>query len=46
MTRDVWMRLAADADGRTLMRPSKVVSCAKCACLMNVDFQFWFWNQL
>jgi len=37
----------ADADGLTLMRPSKVIICTQCACLMNVDFmQYRIWNQL
>jgi len=39
-------RVAADANGRTLTSLSKVINCAYCVCLMNVDFQFRFWNQL
>jgi len=31
----------ADTDGRTQTCPSEVVNC-----VMNVDFQFQFWNQL
>jgi len=37
---DATLRVAAEMDGRTLTRPSKVVNCAYSACLMNVDFQF------
>ena len=32
----------ADTDGRTWTRPLTVW----CAYLMNVDLQFWFWNQV
>jgi len=38
---DATLRVAADTD-----TSFKVVNCALCACLINVDFQFQFWNQL